>query len=72
VKTHYMHTLNGKPAFYWPGEQICFANRYGKLPPLARSPRQIKRERKLSEEWRRAHGCTPDCFIYGYVRVVTP
>ncbi len=68
----YMHTINGKPALYWPGEQICYYNYYGKLTPLAKSLSQIRREQKASHEYRRSYGATVDPKEYGYIRVRTP
>lgn len=44
MTTYYMHTINNKPAFYVPGEQICFMAFYGKPNKLATSLKQIRLE----------------------------
>ena len=68
-RTYYLHTIDGRPAFYVHGMQICFANRYGKPAPLATSLGQIKREQRASVEWRRAQGYDHSAEEYGYRRV---
>ncbi len=50
----YMHTLNGYPARYWKGAQICYA--CGVVKNLATSLAQIKRERTASLKWRKKYG----------------
>jgi len=69
----YMHTIDHRPALYWPGEQICFAGHYtGKrLPPLATSLKQIREEQRLSNAWRKKEGCD-ERSDYGYVTVGAP
>jgi len=65
----YMHTLDGHPAVYWPGEQICFAG--GRAPlRLATSLGQIHRERRMSEKFRKSRSMLSD-FNYGYCRWIT-
>lgn len=46
-RSYYMHTLNGKPAYFDPKQEIILFMRGGKANPLANSLRQIKRERKI-------------------------
>ena len=68
----YIHTLDGIPAQYTPGEQICFANGTrgnAGITRLARSVHQIKQEQKLSSAWRKAQGFLTFNQDYGYVRV---
>lgn len=70
----YMHTINGIPAQYIPGEQIEYAQgtRGGAgVARLALSIRQIKKEQRLSRKWRlsKGFGATPG--DYGYVRIGT-
>lgn len=68
----YMHLINGKPAFYWPGKQITFAA-YRRTPvSLAKDLNQIRKEQRASVKWRKQrgfHDATKDYFIYGWVRV---
>ena len=70
-KTMYMHTLNGKPAFYCEDQQICYAC-HGQLKfpdGLADSLKQIRKEHKSSQMWRRAQGFSESSSVYGYLRV---
>ncbi len=64
----YMHMLTGKPAFYQPGHQICFAHKC--VPALATSLEQIRDEQRRSVAWRAKLGLMVDLpSQYGYVRV---
>lgn len=66
-RTWYMHTLDGRPATYVPGTQICFVDGRHKarlVPSLA----QIRRERRASGEWRERRGYRDDG-DYDYVLV---
>jgi len=72
MKTYYLHTIAGKPAFYHPGTQICFAPHYGKASPLANSLKQIRAEQTASLSWRRAKGYSHQAEEYGYIRVRLP
>ena len=64
----YMHTLNGQPASYDEGRQICFATFYGKPNKLCSSLEQIRYEQKKSAEWRLKQGLTDHCWKAGYFR----
>lgn len=70
-RTLYMHTIDGRPAFYVPGEQICFCGDAGSVrSPLATSLAQIRREQVASDEWRNKRGFMRDLTSeYGYVRI---
>lgn len=69
MKFKYMHTIDGEPARYNKGEQICYLNNYGKfIGKLVDSLHQIRKEQKLSNKWREEQGCSL-IFDYGYVRV---
>jgi hypothetical protein len=71
--TMYMHTLNGKPA-YFAGKQVVFALQGGSTRtqmPLARSLAQIRREQQASARWR-AKNLFGAAFMYSYVRVSVP
>lgn len=70
AKTMYMHTLDGAPAYYVLGRQIVYAG--WEVRKLASSLRQIRSERKLSEEWRVKSDFLPGAARYGYVRVRVP
>ena len=74
---YYMHTLEGLPAAYMPSEkQICFLSHYGnrKSNSLAKDLKQIRREQKLSREYREKelHVNIENEFKPGYVIVHTP
>ena len=73
-KQLYMHLIDGRPAEYYPGEQICYAatGRYSRtgIQRLATSIEQIKKEQKLSEKWRLSRGFPPVIARdYSYVRI---
>lgn len=65
----YIHTINGEVAGY-DGKQIYYANiiqrKNGWHPTACDSLKQIKREQKLSKEWRELKGLYND-LKYGYV-----
>ena len=71
-KTYYLHLIEGRPAYYVPGMQICFMKFYGKPAPLAASLEQVLREQKASSAWRRKQGFAISASEYGYRRVVLP
>jgi len=73
MKTYYMHTINGHPAF-WSGndEQICYMDFYGKPSPLSKSLKQIRQEQQATIRYRRANGFKDDKDKYGYKRVCVP
>jgi len=70
MKYKYMHTLDGRPAHYYPGEQICYAIQPRPIP-LCSSLKQIKKEQKLSAEWRVKKGFNPNN-DYSHMKVKTP
>jgi hypothetical protein len=73
AKTYYLHTLNGLPAGYVPGRQICFAMHGGKAARLCGSLREIKMQRRFSEQWRKQQGYEPTHpSWFGYRRVLLP
>jgi hypothetical protein len=69
MSTKYLHTIDGKPAMYVSGEQICFRPFYGKAYPLADSLDQIRKEQRASNEWRKKQGFRSDGPEHGYVRI---
>jgi hypothetical protein len=69
----YMHTLNGVPAQYVEGEQICYANGIRGntgVSRLCESRTQIKREQRLAKRWRIKRGYRVIPGDYGYVRIL--
>lgn len=69
ARTYYLHTLDGRPAAFFPGDGICFMNFYGKANPLCRSLKEIRQQQKESERIR----CDcPDGAQLGYRRVSLP
>lgn len=69
-----MHTIDGVPACYWPGMQICYANHTrgnDGIISLAESIGQIKKEQKLTLTWRKAQGFVEEVRKdYGYCRLL--
>lgn len=76
----YMHTLDGRPAFFVKqdatGGQICFSylGKYSRpAVPLVDSLAQIRREQQATLRWRREQGLTVrELSDYSYVRVAVP
>ena len=68
MTTYYLHTIDGKPAYYEEGRQIVFARCYGKAAPLVTTLKQIRKEQELSAEWRENEGL-PHYYDYGHQRV---
>jgi hypothetical protein len=62
----YMHTIDGRPAEYWPGEQITFARYRNGVSHFAESIQQIRKEERASLRYRRSRGWHDRC-AYGYV-----
>lgn len=69
----YMHTIDGHPAMYVPGEQIVFFSKYSRpsfQEVFVNSLRTIRRQQKASAEWRAEQGYQADLHSkYGYVRI---
>lgn len=71
-RTMFMHTINGKPASYEPGDQIAFAprGRYARKGiRLVASIAQIRAEQRATIKYRTAQGWDSNGFEYSYVRV---
>lgn len=68
----YMHTLDGRPAQYYPDEQIAFADDRRGVSRFADSLSQIRREQRASDKWRLEQGFRIDEWNYSYVRVRLP
>lgn len=70
---YYMHTLDGKPAFYEAGCQICFAQQSQLAKGFnilkATTLAQIRKEQRASKRFRKSYGW--DVSTYGYVIVYT-
>lgn len=66
----YMHTLNGKPAYYVKREQIVFAHNDVKLSELfVNDLRTIRRQQKASQQWRQKHVLDDSIWRVGYLRI---
>lgn len=62
MKTIYIHTIDGKPAYFSETNgQIVYAPRHGRAAEPAYSLKQIRREQKLTKEYREKRG-------YGYIQ----
>jgi hypothetical protein len=69
----YGHTINGSPAMYYEGEQICYATRHrggNGITKLAASIYQIKKEQAKSDRWRLKKGFDICKHDYGYFRIL--
>jgi len=70
-KRYYLHTLDGRPAFFCPNQgQLLFATRRGKQR-LVPTLRQIYREQRASRKHRKERG-VPEHLEYGYVGFYLP
>lgn len=69
--TYYLHTLDGRPACFVPGQGICFIMKYDRNPIVATSLKQIRKEQRDDDKIR-AHLCAGVPFKRGYVRICTP
>ena len=70
MKTFYMHTLNGRPAYY-DGTKIVFAMRGGYVRRgqwLCESLDEIRKQQRQSFRWRRDQGLD-NRWDHGYVRM---
>ena len=67
---YYMHTLNGKPAYY-DGERVGYGNSRTKLS-LCRSLEEIRDQQIKSDLWLKKKGLCDPSWIYGYVMVRLP
>lgn len=66
-----MHMLNGTPATYIEGSQVCFSTMTRAIR-LCSSLKELRDEWKRSELWRAAKGYTPTSWSHGYRRVSVP
>lgn len=61
----YMHTIEWRPGFY-DGQQVCYASR--SPIPLLDSLKEIRRQQRASNWWRRKRGWAENSNL-GYVKV---
>lgn len=68
AKSWYMHTIDGKPAFYsdW-NKQICYAMRRQNFPILVEDLATIRRHQRATVEYRTREGCEVNPADYGYI-----
>jgi len=67
---YYMHTIDGRPAVYQPGEQIGLV--FVKVTRLAVSLRQIRKEQAASHLFREGKRYYDMSGSYGHVIIHTP
>ena len=67
-KNRYLHLIDGRPALYIQGMQICFM-RNGESMKFCRSLRQVYREQQASTRWRLEHRYPSHQQSYGYLRI---
>lgn len=70
-RVYYMHMIQGSPATYEKGSQICYSVKTRPIR-LARSLEQIKKEQALSDGWRNKRGYSVNSDLYGWRKVVLP
>jgi hypothetical protein len=51
-----MHTVNGRPAYYYRNAQIVIAGTIISTKQMVKSLSTIRRQQKLSEDWRAEKG----------------
>ena len=69
MKKVFIHTINGTPAQYYKGEQICYGMRkcgVRTVDTLA----QIKKEQRASNKWRKKQGWNDHEVDYDYMRII--
>uniref|UniRef100_A0A6H1ZRX2 Uncharacterized protein n=1 Tax=viral metagenome TaxID=1070528 RepID=A0A6H1ZRX2_9ZZZZ len=64
----YIHTINGSPAIFHKGGQICYTT-YNRATKLVNSLSQIKKEQKLSKKWRKKMGFLNSIIKYGWIKI---
>ena len=73
-KSLYMHTINGRPAYYNDGEQIVYLLKYHRVKfedMFVDSLAVIRRQQTLSNQWRAERGYEVEQ-DYDYVRILRP
>ena len=68
-RTQYLHLLDGRPARYYPGEQI-YLMRPGERFVFCTSLRQLYREQQASTRWRLQQGYPSLQEAYDHLRVI--
>ena len=71
-KTYYLHTIKGRLAYYLKGQQICYGDKIIIPQHLVKSLNQIKKEQKLSNQWRIKNGFSPHSEDYDYIIIRLP
>lgn len=67
-KSWYMHTIDGKPAFYAErNEQICYAMRRQNFPILVEDLATIREQQRKTIDYRMRQRCDVDPGEYGYI-----
>lgn len=65
-----MHLIEGKPATYQHGTQVCFLGN-GSVLNLCNSLSELRRQQKSSLNWRLARNLEDRKEDYGYLRIRT-
>lgn len=68
MKTKYMHLIDNCPGRF-SGKQICYAGEKGFKVTLVNSLKQIKKEQKLSKEFRESQGWCDTSYSYVLVEI---
>ena len=69
MKKVFIHTINGLPAQYYKGEQICYATRRCGIKTVE-TLAQIKKELRASNKWRKKKGYEVYPLEYDYMRII--
>ncbi len=69
MKKVFIHILNGYPAQYDKGEQICYGSRRSGVKTV-NSLAQIKKDQRASCKWRKKQGFEINETVYDYMRII--
>lgn len=69
MKKAFIHTIDGLPAQYYDGEQICYGMRRCGVKTVD-TLAQIKKEQRASIKFRKKQGWEEDGFDYDYMRII--
>lgn len=69
MKKVFIHTINGLPAQYHEGEQICYGSRRSGVKTVD-TLAQIKKEQRATYKWRKKKGYDTHSFVYNYMRII--
>ena len=69
MKKVFIHTINGLPAQYYEGEQICYGMRRSGVKTVD-TLAQIKKEQRATSKYRKKLGYDSHLLDYDYMRII--